>query len=156
MVVISIFLELLIFQNDNKMKLIQNLIIHDAIGKQKSVLDQLREGLKTLGFLERMAVHPDVFKVLFIAGKQVDPQKVTDTFQYPEQMTQEEKVVAGYLKEFIKTSSPESLEALLTFTTRSPCLPDFGLGKVMVEFADESLEAVIDLINRAQAEYSYS
>ena len=49
---------LLVFQNDNKMKVIQNLIIHDAIGKRKVVLDQLREGLQTLGFGARLSAYP--------------------------------------------------------------------------------------------------
>ena len=38
---------LLDFQTDNKMSVIQNLIVHDAIGKRKVVMDQLREGLQT-------------------------------------------------------------------------------------------------------------
>ncbi|XP_067021949.1 G2/M phase-specific E3 ubiquitin-protein ligase-like [Acropora muricata] len=47
--------------NDNKMRVIRNLIVHDAIAKPKMVLDQLRGGLKTLGFGKRMELYPDIY-----------------------------------------------------------------------------------------------
>ena len=50
------------------MRVIRNLIVHDAIAKSKMVLDQLREGLKTLGFGRRMELYPDLIKDLFVAG----------------------------------------------------------------------------------------
>lgn len=50
------------------MRVIQNLIVHDAIAKPKMVLAQLREGLKTLGFGKRMELYPDIFRELFVAG----------------------------------------------------------------------------------------
>lgn len=56
-------------QNDNKMRVLRNLIVHDAIAKPKMVLDQLGEGSKTLGFGKRMELYPDVFKELFVAAR---------------------------------------------------------------------------------------
>ena len=50
------------------MRVIRNLIVHDALDKSKMVLDQLREGLKTLGFGRRMELYPDLIKDLFVAG----------------------------------------------------------------------------------------
>lgn len=50
------------------MRVIRNLIVHHARGKPKMVLDQLREGLKTLGFGRRMELYLDIFKELFVAG----------------------------------------------------------------------------------------
>ena len=50
------------------MRVIRNLIVHDAIARPKMVLDQLREGLKTLGFGRRMELYPDLIKDLFVAG----------------------------------------------------------------------------------------
>ena len=32
----------------------------------------------------------------------------------------------------------ESLKDLLIFATGAPCLPDFGLGRITVEFSDDS------------------
>ena len=51
------------------MRVIRNLIVHDAIAKPKMALDQLREGLKTLGFGKRMELYPDIFRELFVAGE---------------------------------------------------------------------------------------
>jgi len=58
------------------MTVIQSLIIHDAIGKRKILLDQLREGLKTLDFGLRMSARPDLFKELFVACNTLDIKKV--------------------------------------------------------------------------------
>ncbi|KAK3742388.1 hypothetical protein QZH41_012021 [Actinostola sp. cb2023] len=51
--------------NDNKMRVIQSLIVHDVIGRPKIVLDQLVEGLKTLGFQAKMKEYPELFQELF-------------------------------------------------------------------------------------------
>ena len=74
--ILFLFAFLLYFQNDNKMKLVQGLIVHDAISKCKIVLDQLREGLQTLGFGARLSVLPDLFKELFLAGDDITAKKV--------------------------------------------------------------------------------
>ena len=49
------------FQNDNKMRVIQGIIIHDVISWPKIVLDQLGEGLAVLGFHAKMAEYPEMF-----------------------------------------------------------------------------------------------
>jgi len=120
------------------MKVIQNLIIHDAIGKRKIVLDQLREGLQTLGFLGRMSVLPDVFKSLFVSGNNIQPDTVIDIFTFPNGMSNEESTIAGYLQSYIRSSSNDRLQDLLIFLTGAPCLPDFGLGKIKVDFYDDT------------------
>lgn len=48
------------------MRVTQAVMIHDIIGKPKSVLDQLREGFATLGFGAAMLKHPDMFEELFL------------------------------------------------------------------------------------------
>ena len=52
------------------MRVIRNLIVHDAIAKPKMVLDQLREGLKTLGFGRRIELYPDIFKDFICSRRQ--------------------------------------------------------------------------------------
>lgn len=51
------------FQNDNKKRVIQGIIIHDVIGRSKIILDQLGEGLAVLGFHAKMAEYPEMFEV---------------------------------------------------------------------------------------------
>ena len=71
------------------MRVIRNLIVHDAIAKPKMVLDQLREGLKTLGFGRRMELYPDIFKELFVAGdKEVTADDIKSQLQFPSDLNQ--------------------------------------------------------------------
>lgn len=58
--------------------------MHDAIAKPKIVLDQLREGLKALGFGKRMELYPDIFRELFVAGeKEVTAEGIKVQLQFP-------------------------------------------------------------------------
>lgn len=66
------------------MRVIRNLIVHDAIAKSKMALDQLREGLKILGFGKRMELYPDIFRELFVAGeKEVTAEGIKGQLQFP-------------------------------------------------------------------------
>lgn len=54
------------------MRVLRNLMVHDAIAKQnlliaKIMLHQLRERFKTLSFSKRMELYPDVFEELFVS-----------------------------------------------------------------------------------------
>ena len=120
------------------MKVIQTLIVHDAIGKRKIVLDQLREGLQTLGFGDRLRVLPDLFKELFVAGEEITADKVKECLTFPTELSDEESTIKVCLEEYIMKASCESLKDLLIFATGAPCLLDFGLGMITVEFSDES------------------
>lgn len=122
------------------MKVIQSLIVHDAIGKRKIVLDQLREGLQTLGFGARLSVLPDLFKELFVAGEaeEIAANKVKECLTFPAELSDEECTIKVCLEEYIMTATQESLKDLLIFTTGAPCLPHFGLGRITVEFTDDS------------------
>ena len=120
------------------MKIIQNLIIHDAIGKRKVVLDQLREGLQTLGFGARLSVYPDLFEELFVAGDNITCSKVKKCLVFPVQLTDEESRGKGYFEDYLTTASSEKMKDLLIFATGAPCVPDFGLGKIRIEFTDDS------------------
>ena len=80
------------FQNDNKMRVIQSLIVHDAIGKPKILLDQLREGPQTLGFGSRTQVYPELFKELFVAGeKEMKGSDIKEILMFPSEMRDAEK-----------------------------------------------------------------
>ena len=53
-------------QPDNKLDVLQSLMIHDILVKRKSVLDQFRKGLSTLGFLAEMERNPSLFEEFFV------------------------------------------------------------------------------------------
>ena len=126
-----------VFQNDNKMRVIQSLIVHDAIGKPKILLDQLREGLQTLGFGSRMQVYPELFKELFVAGeKEMKGSDIKEILMFPSEMSDAEKTIMEHMTEFIVGATPDILKAFLTFATGAPCLPEFGLGRIRIEFED--------------------
>lgn len=119
------------------MRVIRNLIVHDAIAKPKMVLDQLREGLKTLGFGRRMELYPDIFKELFVAGdKEVTADDIKSQLQFPSDLNQNEENIKEYMLQFLKDASVEELKSFLIFATGSPSLPEFGLGVIQIELKD--------------------
>jgi len=119
------------------MRVIRNLIVHDAIAKPKMVLDQLREGLKTLGFGRRMELYPDIFKELFVAGgKEVTADDIKCQLQFPSDLNQNDENIKEYMLKFLKDASVEELKSFLVFATGSPSLPEFGLGVIQIEFKD--------------------
>ena len=119
------------------MRVIQSLIVHDATGKPKILLDQLREGLQTLGFGSRMQVYPELFKELFVAGeKEMKGSDIKEILMFPSEMSDAEKTIMEHVTEFIVGATPDILKAFLTFATGAPCLPEFGLGRIRIEFED--------------------
>ena len=123
-------------QNENKLKIIQLLIIHDVIGRRKIVLDQLAEGLNTLGFRNRMKGHPEKFQLLFVLSSEseVSASAVVDILQFPEVLSDEESQTANNLQQFLLSADTLHLEKFLIFTTGSTRLPNYGLGKIKVKF----------------------
>ena len=90
------------------MRVIKNLIVHDAIANPKMVLDQLREGLKTLGFGRRMELHPDIFKELFVAGdKEVTADDIKSQLQFPSDLNQNDYKIKEYILQFLTDASVE-------------------------------------------------
>ena len=88
------------------MRVIRNLIVHDAIAKPKMVLEQLRKGLKTLGFGRRMELYPDIFKELFVAGdREVTADDIKSQLQFPSDLNQNDENIKEYLLQFLKDAS---------------------------------------------------
>ena len=48
-----------------KGKIIQSIVMYEVISKRKMALDQLRKGLTTLGVLDEMLKHPNLFENVF-------------------------------------------------------------------------------------------
>lgn len=121
------------------MRVIQAVMTHDIIGKPKIVLDQLREGLATLGFGEAMLQHPDLFEELFLHDLNVfDSESIITALKFPSVMNSDETTTHDHLVEFLQGGSQETLKRFLTFATGSPVLPEFGLGKIEIKFEDSA------------------
>ena len=125
------------------MKIIQLLIIHDVIGRRKIVLDQIAEGLSTLGFRDKMKVFPEKFESLFVPSteSEMSPSPVVDVLEFPEVLNEDESQIANNLQRFLLNADPSHLEKFLIFTTGSTRLPNYGLGKIKVKFNDTAFFA---------------
>ena len=122
------------------MRVIQSIIIHDVIGRPKIVLDQLRDGLGTLGFGTKMKKFPDIFQQLFVPGEaELKGAHVITLLNFPPSLSEDETTTKGYLLEFLKKAEAKMLQEFLVFTTGAPCLPNFGYGKIDVKFGSDPL-----------------
>ena len=82
--------------------------------------------------------YPDLFEELFVAGNNITCSKVKECLVFPIQLTDEESRVKGYFEDYLTTASSEKMKDILIFATGAPCVPDFGLGKICIEFTDDS------------------
>ena len=125
------------------MSVIQSIIIHDVIGRPKIVLDQLRDGLGTLGFGAQMKDYPDLFQKLFAPGDtELRSVEVINVLNFPASVSEEQATTKNHLLGFLQKAEGKILHDFLVFTTGAPCLPNFGLGKIDVKFdSDPSIFA---------------
>lgn len=80
------------------MRVIQAVMIHDIKGKPKIVLDQLREGLATLGFGTEMLQHPEEFEELFVHDNNVlESGSIIGSLQFPTVLSSDESTTHDYL-----------------------------------------------------------
>ncbi|XP_067031231.1 uncharacterized protein [Acropora muricata] len=106
----------MLLKNENKTSVIQAILFHDAIGRTKTALDQLRDGLSCLGFLEKMNTYPVLFEELFVfKGSSLTSEAEVSLLTFPTSMDNEEKRVDGFLTEFLMDSSQDTLKMFLTF-----------------------------------------
>lgn len=117
------------------MRVIQALVVHDVFAQRKASLDQLREGLQTLKFDEKMRLHPDLFQVLFIppTSTKLVPEDVLAILEFPLTVGDEEET-KSYVMTYIRNGNRDMLEKFLVFATGSPVIPNFGFGKIDVQF----------------------
>ena len=100
-------------------------------------LDQLREGLSCLGFIEKMAKYPSLFEDLFVyTATPLCPVTLLGAIKTPDAMSDSERKVAGFLTDFIMEASKNTLKNFLSFVTGAQSLPSFGLQTLEVKFSD--------------------
>ena len=71
-------------QEENKLEVVQSLVIHESLIKHKGVLDQFRKGLAILGLLEEIEKAPSKFEHLFVHQKgEINTDLVTSLLRLP-------------------------------------------------------------------------
>ena len=89
----------------NKDLILQEIFSYEAIFRISKMLDQLAEGLQTLGMLKMMRLFPQKFIQLF-TYKQLSPVDVVECLCCTPQLPGEE-IAIKHLKKFLMTSSEE-------------------------------------------------
>jgi len=81
------------------------------IARPKIILDQLAEGLNTLGFQTAMKEYPALLEALFVSSSEkLNVDSVIGVLQFPKDMDDNESTVAGFIHKFIKNAEVETLE----------------------------------------------
>ena len=106
-------------QPDNKLDVLQSLMIHDILVKRKSVLDQFRKGLSTLGFLADMEHNPSLFEEFFVHQGVLSNDFVISCLHFQESRDLETigDRVYQMLQTFLRNLSLDGLKNFLKFVT---------------------------------------
>ena len=106
-------------QPDNKLDVLQSLMIHDILVKRRSVLDQFRKGLSTLGFLAEMEHNPSLFEEFFVHQGVLSNDFVISCLHFQESRDLETigDRVYQMLQTFLRNLSLDGLKNFLKFVT---------------------------------------
>ncbi|XP_066917505.1 uncharacterized protein [Clytia hemisphaerica] len=115
-----------------KSKILQSMVVFDVLIRRKSSLDQLREGLQTLGVLDAIKSHPDEMRKFFVCEKELSSDDVVATLEFVNGSNEEQLLTKRTIEEF----SVQELKQLLTFATGSPTLFALRNRKIKVKFVD--------------------
>lgn len=108
------------------------MVVFDVLIRRKSSLDQLREGLQTLGVLDAIKSHPDEMRKFFVCEKELSSDDVVATLEFVNGSNEEQLLTKRTIEEF----SVQELKQLLTFATGSPTLFALRNRKIKVKFVD--------------------
>ncbi|KAM9290684.1 G2/M phase-specific E3 ubiquitin-protein ligase [Morus bassanus] len=115
----------------DKNTLVNDILIHHVIKRIISPLESFRQGLKTLGVLEKMQMHPDVFScILCYKPERLSAETICDLFTI-HSSSDVNKVESvdfwmGYLQDVESGESVVTLEDILLFVTGSFSIPPVG------------------------------
>ncbi|XP_064316259.1 G2/M phase-specific E3 ubiquitin-protein ligase [Phalacrocorax carbo] len=115
----------------DKNMLVNDILIHHVIKRIISPLESFRQGLKTLGVLEKMQMHPDAFSsILCHKPERLSAETLCDLFTI-HSSSEVNKVESvdfwmGYLQDVERGESAVTLEDILLFVTGSFSIPPIG------------------------------
>lgn len=133
---IAIFL--FYFQEQNKLEIMQMMVIHSTVLKHKAALDQFRKGLGILGLLEKIQENVEQFEQFFVHSEEnASPAFVKHLLDLPEKSTSEAvKRTTDMLVNFIDSASQAELLDLVSFMTGS----QFRSGELKAKCITVSIE----------------
>ena len=93
----------------NRYAIAQDFIMHDALLRGKSSLDQLALGLDTVKVLPLIRLFPEEFEGLFTyhSPTVLTPEYILELLQFPVQMNEDERRTADMFREFIGSCSDQ-------------------------------------------------
>lgn len=108
-----------------------DLLIHHVIKRIISPLESFRQGLKTLGLLEKMEMHPDAFSSLFChKPENLSAEALCDLFTIHSSPDVNKVGAAdfwmGYLQDVESGESVVTLQDILFFVTGCSSIPPIG------------------------------
>ena len=79
--------------------------MYEVISKRKMALDQLRKGLTTLGVLNEMSKHPNLFEsVSTFKPVKLTPATVKDCLKYPDELSDRAQETKMMMTRFVSRS----------------------------------------------------
>ena len=97
-------------QENNRLSVVQSLVIHESLIKHKVVLDQFRKGLTLLGLLEEIEKEPRKFEHLFVHQKgQIHKEFVQSLIRLPDSTNPSIVNVTQMLLSFISSANEDVL-----------------------------------------------
>ncbi|XP_071414100.1 G2/M phase-specific E3 ubiquitin-protein ligase isoform X1 [Pithys albifrons albifrons] len=109
--------------------LVNDILIHHVIKRVISPLESFRQGLKTLGVLEKMQMHPDAFSsILCHKPERLSAETICDLFTIHSSVHENKgaNFWMGYLQDVESGESAVTLEDILLFITGSSSIPSIG------------------------------
>ena len=95
-------------QENNRLSVVQSLVIHESLIKHKVVLDQFRKGLTLLGLLEEIEKESRKFEHLFVHQKgQIHKEFVQSLIRLPDSTNPSIVNVTQMLLSFISSANKQ-------------------------------------------------
>ncbi|NXG20360.1 G2E3 ligase, partial [Grallaria varia] len=113
----------------DKNMLVNDILIHHVIKRIISPLESFRQGLKTLGVLEKMQMHPDAFSsILCHKPERLSAEIICDLFTIHSSVRENKGADfwMAYLQDVGSGESVVTLEDILLFITGSSSIPSVG------------------------------
>lgn len=108
----------MILQEQNKLQIVQSLLVHEVILKHKTALDQMRKGLSILGLLEEIEKSPEKFQSYFVhEDDDVDADFIVSLLRLPDASSPSVQNVVQLLLSFMRNAKKEALRQFLCFVT---------------------------------------
>ena len=119
---------------ENKGVLIGELLYDELVRKRQSQIQSIREGMQAVGLLPYICNNPDICKQIFVAQTIMNLESfnaiiVNDDVTGDEYIN---KQTYGFFQSLLAAATPDTLTAILRFSTGFVSIPPWGLRKPIV------------------------